>query len=26
VVRHFSSVEGDGYTRFFYTVLMEKKK
>ena len=26
VVRHFSSEEGDGYTRFFYTVLMEKKK
>jgi len=26
LVRHFSSVEGDGVTRFFYTVLMEKKK
>lgn len=26
VVRHFSSLEGDGYTRFFYAVLMEKKK
>jgi ubiquinone/menaquinone biosynthesis C-methylase UbiE len=24
VIRHFSSVEGDGYTRYFYTVLMEK--
>jgi len=25
LVRHFSSVEGDGVTRFFYTTLMEKK-
>ena len=24
-VRHYSSVEGDGATRFFYTVWMEKK-
>jgi len=24
-VRHYSSVEGDGVTRFFYTVWMEKK-
>ena len=26
LVRHFSSLEGDGVTRFFYTVLMEKRK
>jgi 2-polyprenyl-3-methyl-5-hydroxy-6-metoxy-1,4-benzoquinol methylase len=25
LVRHFSSVEGDGVTRFFYTLLMQKK-
>jgi SAM-dependent methyltransferase len=25
IVRHYASAEGDGYTRFFYTVLMEKK-
>jgi ubiquinone/menaquinone biosynthesis C-methylase UbiE len=25
-IRHISSIEGDGYTRYFYTVLMEKKK
>lgn len=24
-IRHFSSVEGDGVTRFFYTVWMKKK-
>jgi 2-polyprenyl-3-methyl-5-hydroxy-6-metoxy-1,4-benzoquinol methylase len=24
-VRHYSSLEGDGVVRFFYTVLMEKK-
>ncbi|MFB3888528.1 MAG: methyltransferase domain-containing protein [Candidatus Bathyarchaeia archaeon] len=23
--RHYPSLEGDGYTRYFYTVLMEKK-
>jgi SAM-dependent methyltransferase len=22
---HYGSVDGDGYTRFFYTILMEKK-
>lgn len=25
IIRHYPSVEGDGYTRFFYTVLMQKK-
>ena len=25
-VRHYASVEGDGVTRFFYTVLMQKKQ
>lgn len=25
-LRHYGSVEGDGVTRYFYTVLMEKKK
>ncbi len=24
-VRHYPSIEGDGYTRYFYTVLMKKK-
>jgi ubiquinone/menaquinone biosynthesis C-methylase UbiE len=24
--RHYGSVEGDGVTRYFYTVLMKKKK
>lgn len=24
-IEHIASVEGDGYTRYFYTVLMEKK-
>jgi ubiquinone/menaquinone biosynthesis C-methylase UbiE len=26
LVRHYASVEGDGYNRFFYTILMIKKK
>ena len=25
-IRHISSIEGDGYTRYFYTVLMRKKE
>jgi len=25
-IRHISSIEGDGYRRYFYTVLMRKKK
>jgi len=25
-IRHISSIEGDGYRRYFYTVLMKKKK
>jgi len=25
-VAHYGSVEGDGFTRFFYTVLMQKKR
>jgi cyclopropane fatty-acyl-phospholipid synthase-like methyltransferase len=24
-IRHISSIEGDGYTRYFYMVLMRKK-
>jgi cyclopropane fatty-acyl-phospholipid synthase-like methyltransferase len=25
-IKHVSSVEGDGYTRYFYSVLMEKSQ
>jgi hypothetical protein len=25
-IRHISSIEGDGYRRYFYTVLMKKKE
>jgi hypothetical protein len=26
LMRHVSSLEGDGVTRFFYTALMKKKR